>query len=259
MKFLTRAFKGMLYISLLAYAGSFFYKPALPSTAEILPAVLENEPKQEAVVVEPNKIDIKGYAYTLMPHYSYELYGLVVSLYDADNIFDFTHKNDPGNMKDICVVWGDNIKSGAYKKVKFSSGEFTCFGRWEQDFSPPFSGLSGSNNHLIPADENVAHRIRNVIIGDQVRVQGYLADYRVQMKGGQTLYTRNTSTTRTDTGNGACEVVYVTDIEILKKGNGLAHTMRYAGFWGALGSFLILVGLEIFLPWRFTRTPASML
>jgi hypothetical protein len=33
-------------------------------------------------------------------------------------------------------------------------------------------------------------------------------------KNGQTVATWNTSTTRSDTGNGACEIVYVTRLQV---------------------------------------------
>ena len=52
--------------------------------------------------------------------------------------------------------------------------------------------------------------------GDQIKIKGYLVDYKVA-KDGQTLFTRGTSTTRTDNGNGACETIYVEDVEIIRK------------------------------------------
>lgn len=246
MGILKKILKLAFWISLIITVALFIYRPGLPDQGEILSEIKANEPLQEEAGIEPLNVAIKEYTYMLEPRYRYELYGLVVSLYDADNIFDFTHKNDPGNIKDICVVWGDNIKSGAYKKVKFSSGEFTCFWRWEKSFSPPFSARAGSNSHLIPSNEVTAHLIKDVAIGDQVRIQGYLADYSVRAQDGGALYTRNTSVSRDDTGNGACEIVYVTDMNILKRGEGwLFGRARRIALWGAMVTLVALFGIVI--------------
>lgn len=250
---MRRVLKFIFFASLIIYGVFSFRKPLLPPRTEILDAVLQNEPRQDVVAVEPSTVTIKDYTYTLTPRYSYELYGLVVSLYDADNWLDYTHKNDPGNIKDICVVWGENIKNGSYKQVKFSSGEFTCFWRWP-GVAPPFQNNSGSNNHLIPAAPQLAEVIKDVRIGDQIRLAGYLADYAVHSSQGKKLYTRATSTSRDDAGNGACETVYVTDIEILKKGNQAFYATRRIAFWGALGSFLLLTYMVLLMP----RRPKTM-
>ena len=45
-------------------------------------------------------------------------------------------------------------------------------------------------------------------------IKGMLANYENQANN----FERGTSITRTDTGNGACETVYVTDFSIVKKG-----------------------------------------
>jgi hypothetical protein len=53
-------------------------------------------------------------------------------------------------------------------------------------------------------------------VGDQVHFRGYLAEY--SHHHGFAFF-RGTSTTRLDTGNGACETVFATDAEILRTGN----------------------------------------
>jgi len=66
-----------------------------------------------------------------------------------------------------------------------------------------------SNNHLISDDDFIRSRVKDVHVGDQIRVRGYLASYSSE-KGGKT------STTRTDTGNGACETLYVQHFDIIR-------------------------------------------
>jgi len=52
-------------------------------------------------------------------------------------------------------------------------------------------------------------------VGDQIYFKGYLAEYAHSNR----TFTRGTSTSRTDTGNGACETVYVEDYQILRQAN----------------------------------------
>ncbi len=240
MRYVRQVLKTVLILSLLAYAASFAPKLSLPDPASVLPEMFNSQPIQEAVATNPISFGIKKYTYTLTPHYSYDLYGLVVSLYDPDNPVDITHKDDPGNIKDICVVWGKNITNGSYRALDFSSGEFTCFWRWSGYIPPPFQNSFVSNNHLIPQTQEIARLIKDVQIGDQIHIKGLLTDYEVSSQNGSKLYERHTSTTRDDTGNGACEVIYVTGVEILKRGSHLSLLLSRFGFWGAAVSLLTL-------------------
>jgi hypothetical protein len=66
-----------------------------------------------------------------------------------------------------------------------------------------------ANMHLIPADSVILKQIKNTRIGDIVNFTGYLVKV-VGVDG----WKWKSSLTRNDTGNGACEVVYVEDFDI---------------------------------------------
>ena len=61
--------------------------------------------------------------------------------------------------------------------------------------------------HLIPASRSVAKQLRAIRPGHIVRLSGYLVEAR-RDDG----WRWRSSTSRTDTGGGACEVVYVCSI-----------------------------------------------
>jgi hypothetical protein len=63
---------------------------------------------------------------------------------------------------------------------------------------------SSANMHMIPSDVRVAAALRKVREGDDVRIDGWL----VQVDAADGWRWRS-STTRDDTGSGACELVYV--------------------------------------------------
>ena len=67
---------------------------------------------------------------------------------------------------------------------------------------------------MVTDDPAVAKVLRSIRIGDQIRVQGCLVDYVIAGRAGA----RVSSETRTDSGNGACEVLYVESVDLLSRG-----------------------------------------
>jgi len=240
--------KNFLKIICLASFFSFlwlsFYRPALPAKKWVVGEVIDNEPLQKSVAQKEETIVIDGFEYKLKILHSYEIWGLVVSGYNTDDWLDITHKKDPGNIQDICVVWGKNITSEAYKKVDYKSGEYTCYYSWKGS-APEFYGAYLANNHLIPKDKYVAAQIKKAAIGDQIHIKGYLVDYRVS-KDGQQIFTRRTSTIRDDTGNGACEIIYVENLEIMSGSNILFQYGKSLSFYSAFISALVWIVLVLF-------------
>lgn len=72
-----------------------------------------------------------------------------------------------------------------------------------------------SNNHLIPSDKQNRKYIYLIQVGDFVRIDGYLVNLRY--KEGNSIYTYDTSTSRTDLEEGACEIIYVTNVTWLEQ------------------------------------------
>jgi hypothetical protein len=218
---------------LLCVAGAIYFAlrdVPLPEAARIDRAITEGEPLQAASDARAFTTVIEGYTYTLSPRATYEIAGLVVSQHRGDAFFNLYHQADPGTIKDVCVVWGEDITNGSYRKVKFSSGEFTCSYRWSGVLSPAFNPEKFANNHLIPASPAIARQIGAIHVGDQVRMKGLLVDYAVT-RDGREIFTRRTSLVRNDTDNGACEILYVTDLSVVARGHHLqADAGRYLGY-----------------------------
>lgn len=63
--------------------------------------------------------------------------------------------------------------------------------------------------HMIPADRSIEKAMRSVRKGQIVHFKGKL----VEVSGGGGFVWRS-SMTRNDTGNGACELVYVESFEV---------------------------------------------
>jgi hypothetical protein len=222
----------------------------LPEPSRIASTIKEAEPLQEANDRGAFITTIKGYTYTLTPKATYDIFGLVVSQHRGDALLNLYHQADPGNIRDVCVVWGEDITNGSYRKVKFWSGEFTCSYSWSGVLTPAFNPEKASNNHLIPADGAIARQIGAIHVGDQIRMTGLLVDYKVT-RDGQDIFTRRTSLVRNDTDNGACEILYVTGLSVVAPGD---HLQADAGRYMWYTSLALLVALGVV--W-FVRRPSA--
>ncbi|MGZ4886204.1 MAG: hypothetical protein ACXVJK_00680 [Candidatus Aminicenantales bacterium] len=215
---IRRVAKFVLAAASAAFVLSFFMKDGLPGRGEILPELLQDPVQAKADLPDPFDVTRKGVAYTVTPVFSYELWGMIVSYHHASSFADISHEawNDYINIKDICVLWGKNLETAVYSRMKFKNRDFTCFYTYpDEETGRIFSENCLSNNHLLPADSIVARTIMGARRGDQVHLTGWLVNYGIKDSPDKRL----TSTTRKDRGNGACETVFVDEFEILRAAN----------------------------------------
>lgn len=213
---------------------SFWNRNDLPGNIEYVNEIA-NEPEQTATREKPFYATINDVEYLIEPEYEYDLTGMIVSFrHHEGNSRMHLQANDHLNMADVCVVWGDNTES-ELQKLDFWNGIFTCnvFTRDMQAWES-FDMNQLSNNHLISDDDFIRRQTRKIQIGDQIRVRGYLASYS-NPGGGK----RGTSTTRTDTGDGACETVFVESFKIVQT----ATSYWRISMWVSLS--LLLFGLFV--------------
>jgi len=209
-----------LYISIGLLIAAFVQKNSLPTKEEISPELYQ-EPLQYKVYRAPLNIEAGGQEYEVKPLYGYELKGLVVSQHDATAWWDYYHRKwgDTLNLKDVCVIWGDNLEDETYRRMRFRNGSWTCYisvnaATADKDWSQ-FNMAALSNNHLLSDSSEINRLLRNTQVGDQIHLKGYLASYSRK----ESNFNRGSSTSRIDQGDGACETIYLTDFKILKKAN----------------------------------------
>lgn len=112
---------------------------------------------------------------------------------------------------DLALGWNVMSDSAVLEQIDISQS-----GRWyrtKYELPPPISEQqiisNSSNMHMIPARKAIERSLKKLREGDIVRLRGYLVD--VDHDSG--WYWRS-SMSRTDTGDGACELVYVESISI---------------------------------------------
>ena len=238
----------LIVVSFAVLLVSFWNRNELPQSIDYVPEI-ENEPLQTATLEEPFQVTFNDIDYLVEPEYAYDITAMVVSFRHHDEVYSSMHRlaQDHLNMLDVCVVWGDNTRAMLHE-IDFWNGLFTCNVSTRDSAAwASFDMDKLSNNHLLSEDPWIRDQVRSLRVGDQIRVRGYLASYT--SPGGM----RGTSTTRTDSGNGACETLYIERFEILRSATNYWR-------WSMYGSLLLLLaGLTIHFrrPYRPYRSSDS--
>jgi hypothetical protein len=221
---------------------SFWNRNAIPDDIAFDPA-LEEEPRQRKVEKRPLLVSYEGVDYEVAPQFAYELHGMVVSFRHHDgNSTMHRRANDHLNVADVCVVWSDTAVSPHLGKIDFWNGIFTCNVQTRDDVAwAHFKMNQLSNNHLLSADPVIRERARSFRIGDQIRIKGWLASY-----GAVAGPVRGTSTTRDDAGDGACETIFVDELEIIAPAFSGWRTAMYI----SLGVLALCLALHFAMPYR---------
>jgi hypothetical protein len=225
----------VIIVSFVGFLFSFWNRNDLPGNIRY-DANTRNEPVQSPTRKQPFNAVYEGVEYTVEPEYEYELHGMIVSYrhHDGDSRMHF-QANDHLNMLDVCVIWGDNTKNPDLDKIDFWNGIFTCVVQTrDQQAWDAFDMYQLSNNHLISADDEIRSQVRDIKVGDQIHITGYLASYSSE-GGGK----RGTSTTRLDTGDGACETLFVERFEIVEAATSYWRILMY------VFSLVLAIGLLV--------------
>ena len=112
---------------------------------------------------------------------------------------------------DLALGWGPMSDSAVLDRLHIRQSNRFYFYRWSDQ--PPIQPSEivehSANMHMIPANDEIKSRLRKVRKGQVVALSGYLV--RVQAQDG---WHWNSSMTRSDSGNGACELVWVKSLAV---------------------------------------------
>ncbi len=113
---------------------------------------------------------------------------------------------------DLALAWGNLAEPSSEKYVTFNQSDRWYF--FEYKDNSPLNGLyistHSSNNHIIPANENINLAIKSIKENDKVALKGFLVN--AQGKYENMDFWWITSLSRNDSGDSSCEVFYVTKV-----------------------------------------------
>ncbi len=111
---------------------------------------------------------------------------------------------------DFVLTWGVATREPAWSNVSYlQTGRFYNWSTHDMSLDPSTVSSHTANTHLIPADSRIASALAHVRRGDVVRLEGDLVDV-----SGPDGFVWKTSLSRTDTGPGACETLYVRAVTV---------------------------------------------
>ena len=146
--------------------------------------------------------------YTLTLHHSFKIKALVLS--KRNYSLDTESNLSP---VDLALGWGPMSNPAPLKLINISQRNRFYYFRYYE--TPPIAHrqieLNSANMHIIPANSQVKNNLKKVKKGSVIEMSGYLVN-----ANGRNGWHWNSSTTRADTGNGACELFYVEKITILQ-------------------------------------------
>jgi len=112
---------------------------------------------------------------------------------------------------DFAVAWGEMSDQALLDQFHFNRGSRHFYFRPRGEMPLPMDEVNShlANMHLIPATEDVATRLDAVSAGQIVTMGGYL----VQVTGPNGFFWKS-SLSRTDEGDGACELMWVEELSV---------------------------------------------
>ena len=123
----------------------------------------------------------------------------------------YLHRESDLSPLDLALGWGVMSDQAVLDQIDISQR-----GRWyhtRYKLPAPISDQqiisNSSNMHMIPSRSEIGRSLKDLRIGDVIELNGYLVD--VDHDSG---WFWRTSMSRTDTGNGACEIVYVESVTV---------------------------------------------
>jgi len=112
---------------------------------------------------------------------------------------------------DLALAWGDLNKAEIDELIRYSQSGRWYYYRYAPNnlVSKDYIATHSANVHLIHRDQAVLNEIKRIGKNDHVRLEGYLVNVNFKDSPWRT------SLSRADTGNGACEIIYVTNVNII--------------------------------------------
>ena len=183
----------------------------LVAEAVASPRIAHAEPDGAPVFMEPFQDEVSDATpwqqgeYEIAPLAEYEVNARVLStaVYDDDREAQVA-------PIDFALGWGGMADRELLEQLSVHQDNRWYYVRWRNLALDPQDVIANSSNHhLLPANDEVLEQLKQVEPGDSVRLKGKLV--RITADDG---WSWTSSTSRFDTGDGACEVMWVESVEI---------------------------------------------
>ena len=170
------------------------------------PGIVAPAEPAQAAMDPPGRFEAKGHVFFARARYELTARVLRKEIYRIDGGANLA-------PVDLGVGWGPMSDSTVVDQLDFSQSGRFLYWRPHDWRSFPLSPLDTQTHaaqiHAIPATDEVESRLRRLRPGQVVQLSGYLVDVR-----GPNGFTWNTSLRRDDTGDGACELMWIEQVAV---------------------------------------------
>lgn len=184
---------------LLALAAAYVWRQCTPM--QHAPGVLvQEDPRQVNFTTEQARIQKDGWTLKPLATFSAKARVLGIARYED---------GPTGALApyDLALGWGPMSDTGVLERLSIrQSHRFYHWTYWGKPPVPEKDIISHSTNaHIIPADDSVLQKLKALREGSLIQISGVL----VEATHPQAEKPWLSSLSRTDTGEGSCEIIYV--------------------------------------------------
>jgi hypothetical protein len=199
----VKSFCTFLVLCLVCLACWYFHRP-ITYPAGVL---ISSDPQQLDLIGETSPIEYRGFHLQPLAHFALDARLLHRKIYRWDRQAALV-------PVDLALGWGPMSDQRVLDQLRITQS--MRFYWYEYKMPPPIPPdqiISHSTNlHVIPATPAIASRCKSLRTGSLIRLGGELVEATAPAIG-----TWRSSLSRTDTGNGACELMWVKELSILSE------------------------------------------
>lgn len=157
-------------------------------------------PRQGNIGAASRRLPVEGHDVQVVPRATFELKARVLS------VQAYRMGRDARlSPLDLALGWGPMAEDRVVEALEISQRNRWYY--WRSASRPPIPAqaitLNSSNIHMLAGDAATMASLKRLEVGDRVTLRGHLVDIEGEN------WAWRTSTTRTDTGQGACEIMLV--------------------------------------------------
>ncbi|RLG00670.1 hypothetical protein DRN58_03185 [Thermococci archaeon] len=189
--------------------------------------------------------------------------------YNIEDLMDYTvegevmgvrfYKEDkaPFGLVDVALAWGDILKPEIKENLevtmeyRYCSYYYTCE---NSEISFYYLRTHMSNNHLIPASEDIFNKIIKIKKGDYIKISGTLVYIKGEKRENNKIERMEwgpSSTTLEDEGDKACEIILVKSLEFVTQEPSISETpnplKNFEEFYKNVWKFFVIIFIVVFL------------
>ncbi|QFU02028.1 hypothetical protein FIU83_10285 [Halomonas sp. THAF5a] len=175
----------------------------LPEAAPLL--TVADPPRQVDIETAPRRLPVDGLGVEVVPRATFELTARVLS----SRAYRLGRDARLSPL-DLALGWGPMAEEGVIEALEIAQRHRWYY--WRSESRPPIPARAiarhSSNIHMLAGNEPTMAALKRLEAGDRVTLRGHLVD----IEGDD--WTWRTSMRRTDTGQGACEIMLVDSLSV---------------------------------------------